>query len=190
MTTKNKILDVVVSYIKENPNLKDLTIAKIAQRAEIGKSTVYEHFSSKADIIEQTYNYLLYSYQQIFNVDIKAKDFKGAFIEQVSRILIVMKDASTIMHAIIHQHKDAFVNFGVEKTAKDIYVKLEKRFEEIFFLGIKESLVQPQTESKYQRNVVQAIISGLLFQYVGDEIKIEEQELFELIYQQTLRVIN
>jgi AcrR family transcriptional regulator len=59
ISTKNKILNAVVSHIKDGDNPKQITISMIAAEAEIGKSTVYEHFSSKEDMVSETYFYLL-----------------------------------------------------------------------------------------------------------------------------------
>jgi hypothetical protein len=42
----------------------------------------------------------------------------------------------------------------------------------------------------YQQNIIQAIMSGLLYQYANKEIEIEEDELFVLIYDSVIKMIK
>jgi AcrR family transcriptional regulator len=64
-TTRDKILDATISYIKQEPNLSQVSISDIAAKADIGKSTVYEYFENKHALIEEAYSYLLDKYQNI-----------------------------------------------------------------------------------------------------------------------------
>ncbi|MFH0767794.1 MAG: TetR/AcrR family transcriptional regulator [Bacillota bacterium] len=191
-STKDKILSAVVAHIKDGDNLEQITISKIATEAEIGKSTVYEHFSSKEDLILETYQYLLSNYEAILTADSQLMDFKSAFLEQIERILYVMKDAKMIMNAIMNFEQETFLNYGkkLEGCANEIRDHLKKRFESIIQLGVLEGIIVPQIPKPYTSQVVQAIISGLLFQYVNEAMEIEETVLFELIYEQTLNVIK
>jgi AcrR family transcriptional regulator len=44
------ILAAAISLFENEPNWEQVTVAQIAQQADIGKGTVYKHFSSKEDI--------------------------------------------------------------------------------------------------------------------------------------------
>lgn len=192
MSTKDKILSAVITHIKEGDNLEQITISKIAAEAEIGKSTVYEHFSSKEDMVSETYIYLLNHYESILMSDIQNMDFKTAFIEQVEKILFVMKDAKIIMEAIMNYNQAAFIHHGkqLETCATDLRDKMKDRFISIFKLGIIEGVLEPKVPKPYTPYVIQALISGLLFQYVNEAIDISEEELYELIYDQTLDIVK
>ncbi|MBN2299627.1 MAG: TetR/AcrR family transcriptional regulator [Acholeplasmataceae bacterium] len=191
-STKDKILSAVLSHIKEGENLGQITISKIANEAEIGKSTVYEHFSSKEDMILETYQFLLDHYDQILSAEAQQIDFKGAFIEQIKRLLFVMKDAKMIMSAIMNFDEESFLKYGkqLEGCTDGIREKMQIRFEVIIRQGIEEGIIQPRKPKEHIGNVIQAIISGLLFQYVNGAIDIDENSLYELIYQNTLVVIK
>jgi len=192
MSTKDKILSAVISHIKDGDNLEQITISKIAAEAEIGKSTVYEHFSSKEDMVSETYIYLLNHYKTILMSDIENMSFKNAFFEQLDKILFVMKDAKIIMNAIMNFDQVSFIHQGkqLETCASDIRDQMKSRFEGIFRLGIIEGLIEPKVPKPYVSHVVQALISGLLFQYINEAIEIEEHDLFELIYEQTLDIVK
>jgi AcrR family transcriptional regulator len=191
-TTKDKILNIVISHIKSGSNLKSVSLAQIASEAEIGKSTVYEYFKSKEELISETYLYLLKHYESILTSDIEQMDFKGAFIEQIKKILIVMKDARTIMDAIMNHQQGSFVGFGknIETCIHRIQKQMEERFESIIKLGLIEGVIEYRDPKPYIKNVIQAVISGLLYQYVNLEMHIKEDELFELVYDQVLVLIR
>lgn len=192
ITTKDKILSVVVDHIKVGMNLKELTLSQIALEAEIGKSTVYEYFSSKENLIFETFKYLLTHYACILTSDISKMEFKAAIIEQIEKILLVMKDARLIMDAIMNSHYDAYpaMHPELKNMMKDIQTKMNERFESIIYLGVVEGVIEQKAPKPYLKNVIQALISGLMFQYVNQEIDITEESLYELIYRQLIHVLK
>jgi len=191
-TTKEKILSVVISHIKNQTNLEQLTLSKIANEANIGKSTVYEHFSSKEEVIVQTYIHLLQEYEEILTAPLIAQNFKSAFIEQLEKILRVMKDGRIVMEALLNQQQSAFVNIHdkIHCYASKIQEKMESRFESIFTKAVIEGIVSPLRTNIHEKRVIQAIISGLIYQYVNEDFDISENDLFTLIYEQVLLILN
>jgi AcrR family transcriptional regulator len=192
LTTKDRILSVLVDHIKTGTNLSNLSLSQIAAEAEIGKSTVYEYFSSKDELIGETFRFLLEKYDCILSAELEQKTFKLAFIEQIERILFIMKDAKDIMDAIMNNSKITYPNIqkNLESEMKDIQDKMNQRFEHIILMGVSENIIEMRPPKPYTKNVIQALISGLLFQYVNGEIQIGETELCELIYDYTLEVLN
>lgn len=191
-TTKDKLIQVLVSHIKAGVNLKDLSLSQIATEAEIGKSTVYEHFASKEAMISDTYAYLLKSYEAILLEPISQKTFKAAFIEQLSRILTVMKDAKVIMDAIMNNTFDQIPNLKPEHQCliETIQLSMGKRFEQIIKMAIDTNEIDIKKIKPYSKHVIQALISGILLQYVKNEIDMSEQAVCDMIYEQILKSIN
>ncbi|MBE0700534.1 MAG: TetR family transcriptional regulator, partial [Acholeplasmataceae bacterium] len=107
-STKDKILGVVIEYIKNDTSYEKITLSKVAKSANIGKSTVYEYFGSKDELIEETCRFLLMHYQAILFGTLEAATFEAAFREQIKKILLVMKDAQNIMEIILNKHHDEF----------------------------------------------------------------------------------
>jgi len=190
-TTKNRILSAVVDYIKDDTNLESITLSKIADKAQIGKSTVYEHFASKEDLINETYQYLLEHYRGILTQDLSALSFKEQFIEQVKNILTVMLDAKTIIDGIMN-NKDALVGMGktVEDKVNCIQGEMEARFVKIFTKGVEEGVISYREPKPYQGNIIQALISGLLYQYANYMLDISKEDLYELVYDSVLLVLT
>lgn len=57
MTTKEKILDAALDLASKN-GLESLSLSQIADKVGIQKQSLYNHFSSKEEIIEALYEYL------------------------------------------------------------------------------------------------------------------------------------
>lgn len=189
--TKDRILDSVISYIKEEPNLTQVSMSQIAERAGIGKSTVYDYFKTKDAMIEETYLYLLEKYQKILLKDIELTTFKETMVIQLSWILEVVEDAKIIMEAIMSSQNELVI-FNYNHCSIRIEViqkKMESRFSEIFQLGIQENIIKPNT-NPYTSNIIQALISGLMFQYIDDRIDISRMDLIDLIYQELVKILN
>jgi len=191
-TTKDKLIHVLVSHIKAGANLNDLSLSQIATEAEIGKSTVYEHFSSKEAMISDTYAYLLRSYEAILLEPVSQITFKAAFIEQLERILTVMKDAKVIMDAIMNNTFDQIPNLKPEHQSliENIQISMGKRFEQIIKMAVDSNEIDVTKVKPYSKHIIQALISGVLLQYVKNEIDMSEHDICEVIYEQVLKSIN
>ncbi len=189
---KDKLLSVLVSYIKEGKDLEDIALSTIAKEAEIGKSTVYEYFSSKDEMIEETYRYLLKHYEDILLADVDLMDFESAFKEEIKRSLIVMKDAQTLMEAIMKHPSTKMMrlNHELKDEIKRIQDAMQKRFESIMRVGVIEQKIPARVPQPHKRYVIQALISGLMFQYVHQEIDVSEDELISLIYQEVINTLK
>ena len=190
--TKDKIIQVLVEHIKQGKNLNEISLSKVAQEAEIGKSTVYEHFKNKEEMISSTYAYLLHKYQQILLEPIVMASFKEAFIAQIKRILCVMSDAKSIMDAIMNTQLDGIPSLSLEhqKLMENIQEQMNLRFTDIMTLGIQSNEIQVQNITPFTKNIIQALISGLLLQYVKGEMDLNDDGICELVYQQVLKAIS
>jgi AcrR family transcriptional regulator len=190
--TKDKIIQVLVEHIKQGTNLNDVSLSKIAQEAEIGKSTVYEHFKNKEEMISSTYAYLLKKYECILLENIPMLDFKTAFITQINRILCVMMDAKSIMDAIMNIQLDGIPTLKLEhqNLMEHIQVQMNTRFTEIMQLGIVEQKINLSNVTPFTKHIIQALISGLLLQYVKKEIDLTDEGICELVFEQVIKVLN
>lgn len=190
--TKDKIIQVLVEHIKQGTNLNEISLSKVAQEAEIGKSTVYEHFKNKEEMISSTYAYLLHKYQQILLEPIVMASFKEAFIAQIKRILCVMSDAKSIMDAIMNTQLEGIPSLSLEhqKLMENIQEQMNLRFTDIMTLGIQSNEIQVQNITPFTKNIIQALISGLLLQYVKGEMDLNDDGICELIFNQVLKAIS
>ena len=191
MHTKDRIIDVIISHIKKGDRLDKLSIAQIALEAEIGKSTLYEYFENKESLISNTYDLLLNHYETILLKPLSEKTFEKQFKEQIELILTVLLDAKEIMDAILKNEQTLYDPTGViERKSHHIQERIQERFTEIFQKGLHENIIKPFVTTPYQKNVIEALMSGLLYQYCTNMIKIEKTELLDLIYHSSLLILN
>ena len=191
-STKDKIIQVLVEHIKQGSNLNDLSLSKIAHEAEIGKSTVYEHFKSKEDMISSTYAYLLNQYKSILLEPIEMVNFKSSFKAQILRILFVMRDAKNIMDAIMDIQLDGIPSLKQEHQIlmENIQIEMNARFIEIMKLGIQSGEFDPTKMNPYAKYIIQSLISGLLLSYLKEDMGLSEDGITNLIYNQVLKALN
>ena len=82
-TKKEKIYAAVMELFKEGKTIKDIKVSDIAERAGIGKGSIYLHFASKDDVIVEAAKYFFDTWIKPFEeytVD-SAKDFKDIVMD-------------------------------------------------------------------------------------------------------------
>jgi len=193
MQTKDRIIETMIDFIKANKDITQISLSEIAKKAEIGKSTVYEYFSNKDELVCDTYMYMFDYYEKLIFKPLENQHFKSAFVEQVKRILDSMKDAKYIVETILNKHNE--INYPNQEVLdyklEEIRVKMEERFIDIFKLGIvQDQLPSPLRQNKHRGYVIQALISGLLFQYVNDQTHLKESELLDLIFDEVIKTFK
>lgn len=193
MLTKDKIVKVVIEYIKQGIDVNQISLAEIAKKANIGKSTVYEYFENKNTLICDTYMYLLNYYQEQILKPLTKKTYKKAFKEQVKRLLDAMKDAKHLMERIMSQQNGVSVLDNQSIDEKIIFISklLEDRFIEILKIGVIENVISSDLKEDTSRGyVIQAIITGLSFQYINNQTHLDEEGILNLIYLEVIRVLQ
>ncbi len=140
-------------------------------------------------MISSTYAYLLSQYQNILLEDIPVVDFKTAFTAQIKRILVVMSDAKSIMDAIMNIQLEGIPSLKIEhqRLMETIQEQMNLRFTEIMQLGVKSGEINLNQITPYTKHIIQALISGLLLQYVKKEMDLSDEGICELIYEQVLK---
>jgi hypothetical protein len=130
-------------------------------------------------------------YQNILLKKINKKNFKNALMDQLSRILDVMEDVKVIMEVIMNAHSEmSFLRYDqCSIKIQRIQDKMTERFNHIFSIGVESGEIHPSNRP-YASHIVQALISGLMFQYVDNKIDIERDALIKLIYQEMIRIIE
>jgi AcrR family transcriptional regulator len=190
MQTKDRIIETMIDFIKEDKDISQISLSEIAKKAEIGKSTVYEYFSNKDELVYDTYMYMFNYYEKALMQPLKSTQFKDAFIEQVKMILDAMKDAKNIIESIMNKHHQ--INYpnqaSFDEKLDEIKSKMEERFIDIFKLGIEQNdLKPPFRQDKTRGYVIQALINGLLFQYINGQTDLDENELLNLIFDEVIK---
>lgn len=190
-STKEKILDTVLEFIKDNQLNESLTLSNVAKKANIGKSTVYEHFSSKEQMIEETCLHLLKRYSEQLLSAIPMESFTQAFYAQLRLIHRVMKEARMIADALFFQGsvEQTMQSKTTIASMKAIRDAMNERFTTIFALGIKENLFELKVPQPYTDVVISSIISGVLMHHINGEIDLSDDALYGFILKNIINVL-
>jgi len=187
MRTKDKILQVMMNYIKSGINLENVSMQTIANDVEIGKSTLYEYFDNKQQIITEAYVYLIRHYHEILvNVD-KSKGFEYALKKEIQLIIEVMTEAKMIMEAILQNSVNIDItSIEIIDEIKVVSRSIEQQILSIFELGYQEKIISNQYFKKDAKYVIKALLGNLSLQYVSQETHFSETEIVDFIYQTIL----
>lgn len=75
---KHNIVKAFMDLAIENPNLNEISVKMIADKAGIGKGTVYEYFSSKDEIIKDAVEIIIEQMYEFYLID----NFEGLSYEE------------------------------------------------------------------------------------------------------------
>ena len=193
MSTKDKIIEVLADLIRHDENISDISISKIAELADIGKSTVYEHFSSKEDLIQETYCYLSEYYRKRILAPLQEHTFEQMYKELTQRIIRSAKEANDLMMGILNEghHVKMLPKKDVEKIMDGIQHDVQSKFLDIIRIGVSEGIIKPNvTKTKEKGHVIRALTIGLTMQCINDKIDLSESDALSYIYQYTVVVLN
>lgn len=193
MSTREKIIEVLADLIRHDENISDISISKIAELADIGKSTVYEHFDSKESLIKETYRYLSSYYRQRILAPLQGTTFKSAYKELTQRIIRSAIEANDLMMSILNGgHNIRMVRKEkVEDIIEDIQKDLQKVYLNVIRMGLDEGIIhQNPAEIKEKGHVVRALTIGLTMQCINGKIDLSEDDTLAYIYKYTVLVLN
>ncbi|MFA5542526.1 MAG: TetR/AcrR family transcriptional regulator [Bacilli bacterium] len=180
--TKNKIIEVVTNYIKSADNIEKISIKKIAEEAGIGKSTVYEHFKSKEELIDEAYISLIDYYQDILKKDIIGYNFEESLKNQIGRVISVMSDAKLIMEAIFQNNSIPALRCNVLEKIESVNIDFQEQFSVFLNMGINEGVISKSLITKNSKYIIKALMSSLSMQYVSGTTDLNNDEIIDLIY--------
>jgi len=194
---KEKIYDAVMQLIKEGKNLKTLKVSEIADRAGIGKGSIYLYFASKDDVIVEAVSYFLNTWLKPFReyrIE-QSKDFHQIVLEFIDIHLELFNEYSAFLSP--KKGSDYINAFNAESLPGTIEVVRRARQD---YLGIIEKVLNEGERQKlisyvnrYSINVAAEAIM-LMVKYLGfkdileEEIKLSDEQCKDLTYDMILRV--
>ncbi len=195
MNKREKILEKVLAILSQNDTEKSLTISNVAREMDIGKSTIYEYFTSKDEMIEEAMRLLLKKNREslIDESELEELSFERAFKNHMRRSLDLAKSNEIIRNFAHHPEviklpkstKEAMMMTIIEHNTH-----LEKSLIDMFDKGEREQLLRGPLSQKRFRTI-EAMILGLhaAFSWQLDDWDMETQidDLFEsliMIYNQ------
>ena len=95
MDKKQNIITSFLELVKETGSMKNISVQNIADKAEIGKGTVYEYFDNKEEIIKEAFKYMIEVMTKTFLV---TDNYQGLnFVERLHKYIDNTVNASMIV---------------------------------------------------------------------------------------------
>lgn len=131
--TRRTIIQTFLNLLGKMP-FKKITVAKIYTEAEIAKSTFYDHFKDKYDLLDQ----IIQSLSEDFAFEIKQKfsEFNTeTILESLTNIFLNLSKNSNALNALLDLHETS--------------ITLEFRLRQITFEACKNYLLQQNLNNQF-----------------------------------------
>lgn len=145
-------------------SVKSVSMADIARRAEIGKSTIYEYFSSKEDLIRQAGLWLLENYtrqlETVFSVEL-------SLWEQLSRYLDSFPDepCSHSSDFMAFENMLQFIRIFGEESLQEEVTSFQRRIQGFLVASIQSATARGElpagTDPVLASKLMQALLNPL-----------------------------
>jgi len=185
-------LQAVLAYLNTPTSGEKLTISNIAKQTNIGKSTIYEYFESKEDLITGALMRLMETYEEaLLDAEtFKALSFQEAFMKHYHKLLSLSKQNRMIQEfshhpdiALLPEEKKRLLLKRMRKTV-DIY---QKRMREILQKGIDEGLLS-QNIGQTRKQSIESLVFGSVFAYCDPFNDWDADAIAEDVYQCILKL--
>lgn len=101
LTTKDKIIKSGVELLEQTKSLENFTMKSVAEKAGFGKSTVYDYFVSKEQLLYQCFDTLFNNcLESMLDVDLN-QSFSDLFINQINKIMEIQQKRRLLFKFII-----------------------------------------------------------------------------------------
>lgn len=194
MSRRDEILDVLVEQFKIKGFNSDFTMSELADCVNIGKSTIYEYFGNKDDIIKAAV--IKYMQISIDSVDLGEElnqlSFENVFKNQLSVILKIANQSRTLLEALspgfIQKLPDSMrdeMKAKMESTRN----KLQKRFQSFFLKGIEEGIINPNVDPS-KGSIVTSLVVGTIITFSSSNTTTSLEDVVNNVYDSVVTLLQ
>ena len=189
--TKETIYDEVLMMLNARVDYKSITLAEVARRCEIGKSTIYEYFASKDEMVFNSMLYYLNRMIKFFSQGFKITTYRASMKTFIKAVMITMKaNFWMVMPWTFLDNYGVYFTEEDEQTISNLLYKSQELiltlFTSICKLGEQEGTLFKLTE--FNINFAYNGIIGELTENIDAEYDIDSDEAKELMDNLTLAV--
>lgn len=169
-------------------------MSELADCVNIGKSTLYEYFSNKDEIVKAAL--MKYVQVSIDSVDISDEidglSFEQAFKKQLKLLLTVATESRTVLEAL----SPGFVQKLPDSMKEDMKLMVEKtrqmllaRFTSYFIKGMEEGIIPPENDVQ-KAFVVTSLVIGSIVTFSEPSSSFEIESSVNSIYDAAIKILN
>ena len=181
MDRKEEIINATLKLASKN-GLRSVSMSQIASEIGIKKSSLYNHFKSKENLIKEMYEYIRNKSKENLphiDLDIKNKNTKEILTEAVLNYKKIVSDEDMLMF-----YKVIYTERSIDKTAAQILVletrKMINATKELFYLLQKYNKLNIDNIDIAAISFAMTVHSLIDFEFDSD---IADEEFDECIYE-------
>lgn len=194
---REEILDALINIFRDQGVGSDFTISQLANEVNIGKSTIYEYFKTKEEIIQHAiFRVVDEALTSITGDTIRETDFESMFKQEGYKILHIAKGSRFLFNLVSPHDSKIFSSdckIEIQHKMEEVRNFYLSRFAEIFQKGIEEGLLKQELVFQNQL-VISSIVIGNIFQVANGRVietaSIDIEVLVNTIYDAIIKLCN
>ncbi|MFW6285157.1 MAG: TetR/AcrR family transcriptional regulator [Bacillota bacterium] len=194
MNKRERILEKVLALLSQSDTEDSLTISNVARAMDIGKSTLYEYFTSKDAMIEEAMRLLLKKNRAMLldKSELETLPFEEAFKRHMRRS-INLAQSNEIVRNFAH-HPEVMklpehVKKNMMKAIQEHNTELEKALMDMFAKGENENVLKGPLQKERFRTI-EAMIFGLHVAFSWQVNGWDREAQVEDLYQSLILIYN
>lgn len=157
-TKKEAILDSVLEILSNPDTKKKLTISNIAKTLDIGKSTIYEYFTHKEQMIEEAIMLMINRNESLLLGihDFETLSFKEAFYNHIKQGFTMTAQNQMAQHLTQNVEYASISNeakMRIMNHVLSLYQKARKQMQSVYQKGIDEGILVPPITPERMRSI-------------------------------------
>ena len=194
MSRKDQILEAALEIFTVKGFTADFTMSSLAKNLDIGKSTIYEYFENKDDIIKAAIMKYLDDRFEVVNTlfHVEAASFEESFKQQLKTLLCVASESRTLIETLspgFFKKLPDSVQAEVKARMEEARNSMQKGFEMIFVRAAQEGVITVGI-SQEKTMVVASMVIGSIMLFSDSRTNLMLDSFVDEIYLSALKVLN
>ena len=174
---KAKVFEAIFETILDNDGISSITVGEIAQRAGIGKGSVYMYFANKEQMIYEALNYLVQTVTEKlieYEPDVQ-KGFKETLCEFLKNQIVVMECYSKIFYSSVSAEFFPMLTPEMRIKMIDVISTLKKKYQgkvlKIISLGAREGVI-PKEHTPFEILAATQLLMSMSGHFVQKDVPV------------------
>ncbi|QVK17487.1 TetR/AcrR family transcriptional regulator [Mycoplasmatota bacterium] len=191
---KDRIFQAVIDHLKNEGFLMNLTIAKIAKKADVGKGTVYEYFNSKEELIAETIIYMLEkNNSRVLNLSNDSLNFKDSLLLFINKTFEILIENTNIHTILMSEEIYGLINHQLKQKMMVKIMELKKDYIQylmsIINKGVNEGKFNPIRDSFIAISISNLIVTNIMY-FINHKDEYQKDEFIDKMYQLILKLVS
>ena len=187
MSRKDQIIEAAIKILHQNDFREDFSMATIAKEVNIGKSTIYEYFQNKDELMKAALmHFINKNIEQVSIADkVDEMSFEELFKAQITRLLEAANNSRVMIEAMQPRFVEKLpeeAKVEMKEIMEGIRSKLQERFMLYFAKGVEEKILTKQL-SFLDGYIFTSLIVGSIITFSDPRQQLSVEEATNKLYE-------